>query len=286
MMDVSLYDARREVAGKWLYDRPTDWDKARQIGIVVAAIKIAEGGLVYRNGRWVDGVFPDPAFRVQWAAATGRPRIAYHFFRANRNAIAQAQDVLDIWTSVTRTGDDRLCLDFETQDGGSGNACLLAAASWMYEIEKTTGQAPILYTYPSFWLEIGGATATWAKKYPLWLAQWPLDNWIINLKLPPWSFGGSQLTDLLAKIQDGRLVPLDGKPYNRMLTPWGGDIAIWQFTARAWTKDIPGHPAIKKIADLNIIYKLWWSAETTTPPVIEPRRCPTCGQAWPTGDNL
>jgi hypothetical protein len=279
MLDESLYDARRDVAGKWVYDRPTDWAKAEQIGIKVAAIKISEGGLVYRNNRLVDGAFEDPAFRVQWEAATGRPRLAYHFFRSNRNAIAQAQDTLEIWSSVRRSPDDRLCLDFETQDGMTGKACLLAFDSWMYEVQKETDLTPFLYTYPSFWLAIGGAGAFWAKKYPLCLSQWPLDNWIVNLKIPPYTFAGSQLTELLAKIQDGRLVPLQGKPYNRMLSPWGSDITIWQFTARAWTKDIPGHPAIKKVADLNVIYKPWWG--TTT--LIAERLCPTCGQPWPGG---
>ena len=284
MMDVSLYDARRYVAGKWIYDQPTDWEKAKNIGIQVAAVKISEGGLVYRNGRWVDGVFEDPAFRVQWQAAAGRPRLAYHFFRSNRNAIAQAQDVLEIWNAVERTPDDRLILDFETWDGMSGQSCLQAMGSWMYEIQKATGQVPFLYTYPSFWLEIGGAAAIWAKKYPLCLAQWPLDNWIANtrIQLPPYLFTGEKLTEILAKIQDGRLVPMDGKPYNRMLSPWGSDIAIWQFTSRVCAKDIPGHPAIKKVVDLNVIYKPWWTnAGTTPPPDLEPHRCPTCGQIWP-----
>ena len=145
-------------------------------------------------------------------------------------------------------------------------------------------QVPFLYTYPSFWLEIGGAAAIWAKKYPLCLAQWPLDNWIANtrIQLPPYLFTGEKLTEILAKIQDGRLVPMDGKPYNRMLSPWGSDIAIWQFTSRVCAKDIPGHPAIKKVVDLNVIYKPWWTdAGTTPPPDLEPRRCPACGQIWP-----
>jgi len=279
MMDVSLYDARRPDGKNWIYDRPTDWDHARQIGIEVAAIKISEGGLVYRERKWVDGAFEDPAFRLQWRAAAGRPRVAYHFFRSNRNAILQAQDVLEIWEAVERTPDDRLCLDFETQDGMSGQFCLKTFDSWMYEVGKVTGKYPMLYTYPSFWLQIGGAAAAWAKKYPLILSQWPLDNWLANMKLPPYVFTGERLAELLAKIQDGRLVPLDGKPYNRMLSPWGAEIAAWQFTARVNAADIPGHPAIKKVVDLNVIYSPWWSGTATPEP---PARCPACGQLLPT----
>jgi hypothetical protein len=282
MMDVSLYDARRSVLGKWYYDRPTDWDKARMININVAAVKISEGGRVYRNGRYVDGSFEDPAFRVQWAAAAGRPRLAYHFFRSNRNAIMQAQDVLEIWASVEHNQNDRLCLDFETTDGMTGNACLLAFDSWMYQIMQEVDHTPMLYTYPAFWLQIGGGSASWAAKYPLLIAQWPLDNWIANLKVPPYSFSGERLTELLAKIQDGRMVPLDGKPYNRSLAPWGSDFTAWQFTARAYAKDIPGHPAIKRVVDLNVIYKPWWT-EAETPLVVEekPKVCLTCGQPLP-----
>lgn len=282
MMDVSHYDADKEVAGK-MTCIPVDWTKSEQIGIAVAAIKISEGARVYRNGHWWDGAYPDPAFRMQWEAAGRRPRLAYHFFHSNRSALAQAQDVLEIWNSVQHTPDDRLCLDFETQDGMSGGACLLAAKIWMEEIAIATKMIPFLYTYPSFWLIIGGAGAAWAKNYPLWLAQWPLDIWIANLKIPPYTFAGAQLTSLLARVQDNRLIPLDGRPYNRMLAPWGGDIDVWQFTARAWTKDIPGHPAIKKVCDLSVIYKPWWTTEPTPPPVVEPRRCPTCGQPWPGG---
>lgn len=276
MMDVSLWDAGHSVAGQTVFDLPVDWNKAATIGISVAAIKMSEGGLVNHAGKYVDGAYIDPAFKMQWAAAAGRPRIAYHFFRSNRNAILQAADVLDIWNSVPHTGNDRLCTDFETQDGRTGKDCLLAMDSFEYELHKSTSQYPHLYTYPSFWLAIGGASATYAAKYPLLLAQWPLDNWIANtsIQLPPYAFSGSTLTELLAKVQDGRLVPLDGKPYNRSLAPWGINIDAWQFTARAWTASVRGHPAVKKVCDLNVIYKPWWT-------ITAPRRCPTCGQLWP-----
>ena len=282
MMDTSLWDAQREVNGKSVFDLPVDWNKAATIGISVAAIKISQGGLIWRNNRYEEGAYIDPAFRMQWAAASGRPRLAYHFFKSNRNAILQAHDTLNIWNSVPHTSSDRLCIDFETRDGILPKDCLLAMDSYGYEIANATGQVPFLYTGPAKWLELGGDAFSYAKKYPLWLAQWPLDNWIANtsIQLPPYTFSGDILTDLLAKVGDGRMVPLNGKPYYRMLSPWGDNIAAWQFTARAWTKDIPGHPALKKVADLSIVYKPWWT-DASVPPVVEPRRCPTCGQLWP-----
>lgn len=280
-MDVSRYDAENTVAGKVVYT-PVDWNKTVQIGVQVAAIKMSEGGLMWRNNRYEDGAFIDPAFRIQWAAAAGRPRVAYHFFRSNRNAILQARDALAIWNSVEHTADDRIALDFETMDGMSGKSCLAAAGSWLYEVNKATGLTPFIYTYPNFWLNmVEGSGTTSAAKYPLWLGQWPLDIWIAGL-FPINIFGGSKLTDLLAKIQNGQLVPLSGRPYYGVLEPWGKDIDAWQFSARIDTKSIPGHPALKKVADMSVIYKPWWTgvAQQPTPipvpvPVPVPAPSPT-----------
>lgn len=283
MMDVSHYDARRVVNGKWVCDRPTDWQSALSKGIAVAAIKGSEGGRVLRAGRYVDGVVEDPALRVQWAAAAGRPRVYWHFFRSNVNAISQALDVIEIWQSLPVEKHDRIALDFETEDGMAGSVCLSAAASWMYEVERTVKLTPFLYTYPAFWIRVGGSRAAWAQRHPLWLAQWPLDNWVARLKLPPFVFSGERLEKLLEDILSGALVPLNGKPYNNALAPWGTEISMWQFSARVAAKEIPGHPAIKSVVDLNVIYKPWWSSST---PLPQPKHCPTCGQIIPSDRSV
>jgi GH25 family lysozyme M1 (1,4-beta-N-acetylmuramidase) len=55
------------------------------------------------------------------------------------------------------------------------------------EVERLSGRAPVLYTYPSWWeaLRAGGADLAWASKYFLWMAsypsgakagKWPLDT--------------------------------------------------------------------------------------------------------------
>lgn len=281
MMDVSHYDARRWQGTGWVNDRPVDWNRARGLGITAAAIKGSEGGRVLRAGRWVDGAVEDPALRVQWAAAAGRPRLYWHFFRSNRNAIAQALDVLAIWESLETTPDDRLALDFETEDGMSGAACLAAAASWLYEVERDTKMIPWLYTYPAFWIRVGGTRAAWAKRYPLWLAQWPLDLWIANLFPITPLFAGERLTSLLRDVESGKLSPLNGKPYYNSLAPWGMKIPVWQFTARIASSAVPGHPAIKKAVDMSIVYEPWW-LQPESDPTPEPTPDPTPEPQKPT----
>lgn len=235
-IDVSLYDSRRYVWGKgWVYDQPIDWIKARYDGgLSLAIIKSSEG------------TWPDPAFKLNWTAAKGiLPRMAYHFFRSNRDPIAQADYVhFLLTTSGFDHSKDFIILDLETMDGMSGAGVLNAAKLFQARLVKL-GYDPLLYTYPSFWRAIGGETAIWAKESRLGLAQWPLDNYIA--RFPVNLFNVQGLADLKYKIEVGTLRPM-------ALKPWVGPPALWQFTSRVDARVIPGHPAIKKAVDYNAIY--------------------------------
>ena len=266
-IDVSGYDGRRYVFPTgYIYDLPMDWTRARDVGgLSLAIIKSSEG-----TG------YTDGAFRMQWAAAKGvLPRAAYHFFRANLNAIKQAQFVKSLLQYDFDPKTDFVILDLETYDGMLGPQILDAAGSWLYEMEKM-GTLPLIYTYPSFWTGIGGqnTSASWARKYPLALAQWPLDNWIANtaIQMPPYLFTAPLLADFKAKVASGALKPM-------ALKPWTGMPAIWQFTSRADTKAIPGHPAVKTTADYNAIFMPLPDLVPPLPPT-HPAICPTCGQTW------
>ncbi len=237
-IDVSGYDGRRWLWNKgFVYDQPMDWKKARdEDGIRLAIMKSSEGTV------------EDRAFRMNWSGARGvLPRMAYHFFRSNINAIQQAKYMIGLLRSDFDPRTDYIILDFETMDGKDRSDCLRAAGSFLYEIENE-GILPMIYTYPSFWRGVGGEQAIWAKRYPLGLAQWPLDNWIANtrIQLPPYLFTADKLAELKAKVETGALKPV-------ALKPWDSP-AIWQFTARADAKAIPGHPAIKKVVDYNVVY--------------------------------
>jgi hypothetical protein len=228
-IDTSWYDAVKSVSGKRTYI-PVEWGKT---GLDMAIIKCSEA------------MYEDPAFKSQWAAAKGMPRLAYHFFRSNVNAIAQADFVKSLLTDFDRET-DFVALDFETVDGVDGAQRLAAVGSWLYEMGKFV-VVPLIYTYRSFWLEAGGASATWACLYPLWFAAWPLDNWIANIKLPPYIFTADKLAALKADVTSGKLRP-------RVPLPWTGLPAIWQFSARVDSRAILGHPGIKKVVDFNAVF--------------------------------
>jgi hypothetical protein len=293
-IDVSSYDS---VLDKNRI-QAIDWTQARD-----------EGGLSLAIIKCSEGIRQDPAFTIQWTAVSGiLPRAAYHFFRSNVDAIKQAQACWTILSAAGFTKDDYLILDYETLDGLIPSRSLLLAASWLYEMEKH-GVTPMIYTYPAFWESIKGPTATWAAKYPLALAQWPKDNWI--LKYSPTIFNGDKLDSLKNDIEKGVLKPM-------MLKPWSSP-AIWQFTARVDSRAIPGHPAVKKVVDYDAVLMTLPQPiseipatgpkpatpdtplpDPAKPPVIpgDPSevvpgsdpgglqagaRCPTCGQIIPKG---
>jgi hypothetical protein len=122
----------------------------------------------------------------------------------------------------------------------------------------------MIYTSGGFWNSIGGASATWAKKYPLALAQWPRDLYILNFS--PTLFTAEKLAWMKNQIETGIIKP-------KIPLPWT-ELAIWQFTSRAAPKAVLGYVGIKKAVDMNKIY--------LTPQVVEPPKvCPTCLRLLP-----
>ena len=245
-----------------------DWTKARD-----------EGGLSLAIIKCSEGLRQDPAFNIQWKAAGGvLPRAAYHFFRSNINAITQAQACWSTLSAAGFTKGDYLILDYETLDGVTPSKSLLSAASFLYELEKC-GVTALVYTYPAFWQGFTGLQVGWAARHPLMLAQWIRDTWILNMS--PTIFNAARLTALKNDIEDGVLKHM-------ALKPWDSP-AIWQFTARADSKAIPGHPGLKKVVDYNAVFMPLSSdpvanSAPVTPVVGEApagsgeKRCPCCGQ--------
>jgi GH25 family lysozyme M1 (1,4-beta-N-acetylmuramidase) len=244
-IDVSRYDAYNN-SGNLI---PIDW---KATGFPLAIMKSSEG------------TFADTAFKMQWKAAQGMPRMAYHFFRSNVNAIAQAQ----FMTSLLKpdfTENDFIAIDFETWDGMTATQCLAGCFSFLYEMQKI-GTTPFIYTFPAFWNALGGSKQAAAIKYPLWLGQWPWDNYFLNIKVPPYTWTAVQMVQKKALIESGVVKPMP-------LAPWTKP-AIWQWTARADPKQIPGYYANKSAVDYNVIF------DVDLPTPTHPTVCPTCGQAW------
>jgi hypothetical protein len=260
-IDVSLYDAARLnplKPGTLIYDVTLDWERT---GFPIALIKSSQA------------MFTDPAFLLQWDAASCIPRVAYHYFDFYANAIQQAQYA---WSVVRHdfTKMDILAIDFE-HNLGSGRynpingATLQALGSMMYELEKVIPASQLMiYTGTSFWYPCGGKLAAWAKKYKHWQAQWPWDNFLINGKvaLPPYVWPEKLLNEKVALIDSGYAKPVE-------CLPWGRP-DIWQFSARLDPKMIPSYPPGKKAVDVNYVYM----DIVPAPPV---KRCAACGQVIP-----
>jgi GH25 family lysozyme M1 (1,4-beta-N-acetylmuramidase) len=253
-IDVSKWDTANLVAGV-SQPIPVDWQKARDNnGIALAIVKASEA------------LGEDPGFRMQWAAAKGiLPRMAYHYFRPNVNAIqAAAAFVSIVKTFGFDPTTDFVALDFESKPLlMTSNSMLLAAASWLYEVEKALTIRPMIYTGYYFWLENGGANQTWGAKYPLWLAQYPYDSTAM--------FGETDFVRWRDLIDTGMLKPKTPAPWT---TP-----AIWQITARAKPESIAGYPlgtGHKLAVDFNFVFR---DLPVIGAPVV--RHCPTCGQVWP-----
>jgi lysozyme len=114
----------------------------------------------------------DPSFAGYWAdiKKAGMIRGAYHFFRANVDATAQANYFVN---TVGQLGADDLppMLDLETTDGESAATIASRALTWLQVVEKATGKKPILYTYVSFWQSTLGQPSGF-QGYPLNIANY------------------------------------------------------------------------------------------------------------------
>lgn len=252
-IDVSHYDA---TTGRFLPNGkpeyvPIDWKLA---GLDLAIIKSSEGTVA------------DPAFAMQWKAAgnAGIPRMAYHFFRCNINPEAQA---LAAWSIIEREGftkSDYVILDLETYDNIAKEQILSLTKRWLTEMSRNmTFHSPMIYTYPAYWTDIGGQTnvGAWAQDYPLGIAQWVLDKWVLGFPINV--FDPPKMAELKRKVEEGSLKPM-------ALKPWGNKYALWQFTARCRRDCISGYYGNKKVVDYNAVADGFLLTQPTT------MICPTC----------
>lgn len=135
-----------------------DWNTVSAEGIEFAFIKATEGG-----------DYTDPRFAANWAGArrAGVVRGAYHFFRPQTDAMAQAAHFLR--TVQLAPGDLPPVLDVEVTDGRSADVVAAGVRTWLREVERATGRRPVIYTRASFWTAQMGAQL---GDYPLWVAHY------------------------------------------------------------------------------------------------------------------
>jgi lysozyme len=125
--------------------------------------------------------YADQTFDDNWIGAkkAGLLRGAYHFFRANVDAKKQATKFIDYVKTMNDNGELPPVLDLETHDGQSKARIISRAKTWLDEVEKAFGKKPIIYSgqyfLQDYFSEAGGGPPSWAKDYPLWLAQYPFN---------------------------------------------------------------------------------------------------------------
>jgi hypothetical protein len=241
-IDTSGYDDRRpnpNGTNSFIYDLPMDWSKQVANGAQFAFIKCSE-------------YLEDPGFEIQWTAARKTNLIlgAWHYFHPSVNAIAQAQMQIGLLKKVGLNwsgnphNSDKIQLDLENMDGLSPLKVVQAAASWYNEIRKVYPFYEIdIYTGWWFWSELlaTGFNMDWAKDTEWWLPAYPLDPTPRTINPPP-PFNAAQVADLASKAFTQYAM--------KDLFPWGQP-SFRQITAWADSRDVPGHPAIKKVVDIN-----------------------------------
>jgi GH25 family lysozyme M1 (1,4-beta-N-acetylmuramidase) len=150
-------------------DAPIDWVRVRAAGHSFALIKATEA-TTYTN----------PYFAGDWSAAlaAGLYRGAYHYARPAKpfsTALEQARYFVSKAGSQTGPKDFGAVLDLEETGGLGRNDLATWTRTWLAEVTRLTGKAPLLYTGYYFWKDRVGAPADIAAAYRLWLPSYPDD---------------------------------------------------------------------------------------------------------------
>ncbi len=134
--------------------------------------RVAAAGVKYAFIRVSDGITTiDERFPANWAGAAqhGIPRGVYQFFRPNRDAIEQAQIVLD-HLAIHGMGELPPVIDVEATGEQSPEVIAAQVGLWIDEIETTLGVRPIIYSGSYFWDDFVKTAAF--SDYPFWIAHY------------------------------------------------------------------------------------------------------------------
>ncbi len=150
-----------------------DWPAVAAAGASFAYVKATEG-LTYKN----------PFYRQQYdgSAAAGLVRGAYHFARPeNSGGTVQADNFVDsggAWTPDGKTLPGALDIEHPPTQGapicyGLGQSDMVAWISAFVERYRArTGRYPAIYTTTDWWSQCTGDSDAFAKKSPLWIANY------------------------------------------------------------------------------------------------------------------
>lgn len=160
------------------YQGTVDWTTVASQGIFYGFAKATEGAST-----------TDPSFPKNWAAmkAVGLVRGAYHFFRAGKDPVIQANNFLQMIKGTYEPSDLPPVLDLEILDGLDAATVIDRAARWLSVVEAATGRKPLIYTYPVFWEDKLGNTSRFSD-YPLWIANFGTREPFVPSAWRSWAF--------------------------------------------------------------------------------------------------
>ena len=135
-----------------------DWSRVARAGIDFAYLKATEG-VTHVDTRFADN----------WLEAEyhGLARGAYHFFRPDRDAAAQARHFFS--TVDLHVGDLPPVIDVETTAGATRDQLVEGVREWLYQAEARYGVRPIIYTNLTFYYR---HLAGHFDDYTFWIARY------------------------------------------------------------------------------------------------------------------
>jgi GH25 family lysozyme M1 (1,4-beta-N-acetylmuramidase) len=148
-----------------------DWAKARNAGIAFALIKTTQGT-----------TFTDPRCLTNHARCreVGIVPGGYHFYRHDADPEKQARHFLE--RLPRQPGDLVPAIDVEAKGDGAGQVTYSRAEVvrrirvMVDAVKAAIGRAPMIYTYPSAWVELTGNTREFADECPLWIARYGVET--------------------------------------------------------------------------------------------------------------
>ncbi len=137
-----------------------NWAQVKGAGVQYAFIRVSDGITT------IDEKFP-----ANWAGAKANniPRGVYQFFRPNRDAIEQAQIVID-HLDMYGMGELPPVIDVEATGDQTPAVVAQQVGLWIDEIETTLGVRPIIYSGSYFWDDNVKSSAF--SDYPFWIAHY------------------------------------------------------------------------------------------------------------------
>ena len=208
------------------YQPTVDWPQVALSGISFAYIKATEAT------SYVDRSF---ANHWQQSKRAGLLRGAYHFFRPQLDAIAQAEHFL---TQLNDRGELPPALDVETGGGTAPAKIVASIAAWVDFITVRLGR-PIVYTSPGFWNALPD-TASIAKKADLWVATWDTSAPATVVGWSSWTFWQHAHTGTVPGIASA--LGIDQNRFN-------GSITRLRAYSQAYRAGLPA--TVPPAADLN-----------------------------------